>query len=241
MNKAWFEYKGINSLDMNLRIVNNIIFPSPEADIEFVEVVGRDGELAVDNQRLKGVNFPIPVRLKPNVSVSSAATRISEWLKGDIGWHPLRFSGSPEYEYSAICYEQFNIQETLKRYGKTVITFRLKPYKRRTDKRVFTLTNGDKIYNPEKRISKPRICIEGNGDIAFQNNGMDWLLLLGVDGSITVDSEMMSVYKGDRNQFDKMISTLSPMFPALEPGGNKITWTGNVSKIEIDPRWGAVM
>lgn len=242
MNKeAWFEYKGINSLDMGLRIVNNIHFPSPEADIEFIEVLGRDGELAVDNQRLKGVKFPIPVRLKPNISVNNAATMISEWLKSDISWHPLRFSGSPEHEYIAICYEQFDIQETLKQYGKTVITFRLKPYKRRTDTRIVALASGDRIFNPEKRISKPLIYIEGNGDITFKNNGSDWLILRGVDGSITVDSEVMSVYKGDRPQFGKMVSTLTPMFPVFQPGGNKITWSGNITKLEIDPRWEAIV
>lgn len=241
-NRAWFEYRGINSLDMHLHIENDISFSSPEADIELVEVLGRDGELAIDRKRLKGVPFPVPVRLKlpGDVSVNDMSTKISEWLKGDIGWYPLRFSGSPDYEYIAICYEQFNIQETLKQYGRTVITFRLKPYKRRVGNQLISLTNGMTLVNPEKRIAKPRLLIEGSGDIALQNNGTDWLILRSVDGSIVVDSEMMSIYKGARPEFDKMVGTLSPMFPQLTPGENTITWTGNVTNIEIEPRWEAV-
>lgn len=239
MSNAWFEYKGVNSLDMNLQIVNDISFPSPEADVEFIEVLGRDGELAISHDRLKGVPFSIPVKLKApqNKDVNTIATKISEWLKTEVGWYPLKFSGSTDYEYIAICYERFDILENLKQYGRTVINFRLKPYKRRIDNQIIELSNGDTLTNPENRESKPLIIIEGSGDITFQNNGVDWLILKGVDDLIVVDTEMMSVYKDDRAESNKMISTLKPMFPILTPGDNEITWTGNITKIEIHPRW----
>lgn len=242
MSEAWFEYNGINSLDMHMRIVNDISFSSPEADIEFIEVLGKDGELAVDNKRLKGTVFSIPVRLQlpDSMDVNDAATMISDWLKNDIGWHRLRFSGSPDYEYVAICYEQINIQETLKQYGRTVINFRLKPYKYRTNGGLIVITNGSSLYNQEKRTSKPYIKVTGNGDVRFKNNGIEWLILKDIDEYIEVDSEVMSAYKGQRPSNNKMIGTLKPLFPLLNPGENNITWTGNVTKLEINPRWEAV-
>lgn len=243
VDRAWFEYKGVNSTDMHLHIENDISFSSPEADIEFVEVLGRDGELAINNNRLKGVPFSIPVRLKlpPNISVNDMSTKISEWLKTDIGWYPLRFSGSEEYEYIAICYEQFDISETLKNYGRTVINFRLKPYKRKIGVTDIDIENGGVIINQIKRASKPLIRVEGTGDITLQNNGTDWLVLTSVEDYIHIDSEAMSVWRETgRRQFTKMNSTLTPMFPLLESGENKITWTGNVSKVLIDPRWETV-
>lgn len=243
MASAWFEYKGINSLDMYLTIENDISFFSPEADVEFIEVLGRDGELAIDRKRLKGGPMPFPVRLRlpEGHTVDEAATKISEWLKNDIGWYPLRFSGSPGYEYEAILTERFDIQETLRTYGKTVIPFRLKPYKYRVGANdPMELQNGAILFNSEKRPAAPLIRIEGNGDIALQNNGEDWLVLRSVDGSITIDSKAMSIYKGARTEFDKMNGNLRPLFPLLNPGENEITWTGNVTKLEITPRWEAV-
>jgi len=235
---AYFEYKGIKSTDMHLRILNEISFPSPEADVEFVEIMGKDGELAIDNERLKGVNFPIPVVLRTpsDKTVEEMATDISNWLKNDIGWYPLRFSGSPNYEYIAMCYEQFNIKETLKQFGKTVITFRLKPYKRFRDDESIILSNGQTIVNKGTRIAKPLIKIEGHGDITLKNNGKDWLMLTGVDGHITVDSESMNVFRNNVVQFTKMKAHLKPLFPLLSVGNNKIEWTGNVTKIELTPR-----
>ena len=240
---ASFEYKGVNSLDMYMRIRNEIIFTSPEADVDFVEVLGRDGELAIDNERLKGVPFSIPVTLKlpEDITIEQVASEIAAWLKNDVGWYPLRFSGSPDYEYLAIYTEQFKVAETLKNYGKTVLTFKLKPYKRRIGNDSLNLTNGATLYNAEKRTSKPLITIDGQGDITLKKNGVDWLVLTAVDGSVTVDSETMSVFKGTLPQFNKMNGNLSPMFPVLPPGENTITWVGNATKVTINPRWEAVV
>lgn len=97
---ASFEYKGVNSLDMYMRIRNEIVFTSPEADVDFVEVLGRNGELAIDNERLKGVPFSIPVTLKlpEDITIEQVASDKRHEAKNDIGWYPLRFSGSPDYE-----------------------------------------------------------------------------------------------------------------------------------------------
>lgn len=241
MNKAWFEYKGINSLDMHLRIVNEISFTSPELDIELIEIKGKDGDLIVDNQRLRStpMSFPVHLRLPEGLDVNEASTNISNWLKSDVGWHTLRFSGSEKYEYTAVCYEQFSVAEMLKRYGKTVITFTLKPFKRLIGTGTHLLTNGDVLYNPEKRASKPIIYIEGSGNIDLFNNGVPWVSLRSVDGHITVDSEMMTVYK-NTNAFNKMVGLIRPMFPLLYEGENKLTWTGNITKLDIKPRWEAI-
>lgn len=223
---------------MYLRIENDIAFPSPEADIEFVEVLGKDGEVAIDHNRLKGVRFPVPVqlRLPEGVTVDEQATKISNWLKNDIGWKPLNFSGSPDHEYIAICYEQFDIRETLKNFGKTIITFRLKPYKYTKDNQEVTFIDETAITNDTARVSKPYIKVTGTGDITLQNNGEDWLVLTGVEEYIEIDSEAMVAYKGDRQQNDKMKSQLRPMFPLLQVGENIITSSGNVESIEIVTR-----
>ena len=240
MDRAWFEYNGVNSMDMYIDIENNISFPSPEADIDFIEVLGRDGDVAIDNQRLKTVNFSIPIRLRlpQDKDVNEVATQISNWLKSDIGWHDLQFSGSPDYKYIAIQHEQFDISETLKRYGKTIINFKLKPYKRKIYTYPVVVTNGMNIVNDGMRNSKPLIKLSGTGDITLKNNGRDWLKLRAVDQEITVDSEQMSVYRDIRPQYDKMIDLGD--FPILYTGNNVISWTGNVTRLEIEPRWEAI-
>lgn len=242
MARAWFKYKGISSTDMHLHIENDISFPSPETDVEFTEILGRDGDIAVDNKRLKSVPFPIRVRIKtpPGLSINEIATEISNWLKSDVGFYPLEFSGSPDYEYIAMCNQQFDIEETLKNYGKTVIMFRLQPFKRYKRANLMVVNNNDTLHNKHSRKSLPLIEVKGSGDINIKNNGVDWLKLRSVNESVTVDSELGQVYKGNRPQYDKVIDLGENQFPVLNKGENKITWEGNVTKLEILPRWEAI-
>lgn len=243
MERSFFEYNGHNSLDFHLTILNDVSFPSPESDIEFVEVLGRDGDVAIDNQRLKGVDISLPVALIPpkGISTSDLATKVSEWLKNDVGWHALRLSSVYGYEYTAMLQAGFNVEQMLRQYGETVLTFRVKPYKRRISQQSINFTSSTTLINPEQRQSKPLIEVEGEGDITLQNNGKDWLVLKGVDGRITVDSDLMSVYKDNLPQFDKMASHLRPLFPILHDGENNLTATGNITEIIIEPRWEAVV
>lgn len=243
MGNPYFVYKGVDSRDMHLIIENDVSYPSPEHDVEFVEVLGRDGDLAVNNRRLKGVDFSLPVVIRPtgDVTVSEVASKVSEWLKSDVGWHSLRTSESGRYEYTAMIYEQFDIQETLRNYGRTVLTFRLKPLKRHIGNKELIISNGTVLYNPEKRQSKPFIRISGQGDITVKKNGRDWLILRSVQDYITVDSDMMIVYKDGLAQYNKMVGILTPLFPVLDQGENQITWTGNVTEFRITPRWEAII
>ena len=81
--------------------------------------------------------------------------------------------------------------------------------------------------------SEPLITVYGNGDITLNINGNSYPLR-NVQESITIDSEMMEVFKGNTNQNGKYGGA---EFPRFEVGQNEIRWTGNVSKIKIQPRW----
>ncbi len=242
LSDAYFMYKGKRSSDFGLRIYNEMVYVSPEADIEFVPVIGRDGELAIDNKRFESGRLEFPVKLElTNQTVAEATHDISNWLKNDINWHKLYYSEMPEYVFEAMFFESFNVNRTLKNRGKTVLNFKLKPKKYLIDGENIQLEMGTTLFNPEGKSATPLIHVEGSGNINFQNNGEDWLMLKDVVDEITIDSEMMSVYKGESPEFYKMIGTLDPLFPELAPGKNKITWSGNVNKVTVRPRWEAIL
>ncbi|SHE47178.1 hypothetical protein, partial [Anaerotignum propionicum] len=58
--------------------------------------------------------------------------------------------------------------------------------------------------------------------------------LNGISGSVTINSEMMEVYKDVTNANNKY-SALD--FPRFQVGENSISWTGSVTKIEVEPKW----
>lgn len=240
---SFFEYNGKRSDEMNLTISPETAETSPGHDIEFIEVMGKDGELAIDNERLKAFPYPIHTNFRPkDKNIDAAASDISRWLKTDVRYKPLLLSWQPNYVYIAIFYEQFDIKETLPKFGKLPLNFRCQPYKYRKDgQESISLTNGQTLTNKEKRVAKPLIKVTGTGNVTLKNNGVDWAILSSVDEHITIDSKSMSVYKDKLFQFTKMNANLSPLFPVLSPGNNTITWTGSVESVEIIPRWEAVV
>lgn len=239
---AHFRYGGRYSHEMGLTISADTTQTSPAYDVQFQTVPGRDGDLAMDNKRLESFIYPIRTMLQRDVpDIHSAASAVSQWLKSDVRYKELTLSWDPEYIYRAIYYEQFDVEDLLPKFGRISLNFKVHPVKYHVSgQQPVEFTNGMTIHNPELRAAKPLIEIEGVGDIKLQNNGEDWLILTAVDGSIVIDSQREQVYRDTFIHFDKMNGNLRPMFPQFAPGHNQITWTGNVTKITITPRWEAV-
>ena len=51
----YFEYKGIRSTDMGLRIESKEVFSAPKYEVDFIEIPGRDGELISGSGRFPNV------------------------------------------------------------------------------------------------------------------------------------------------------------------------------------------
>ena len=112
------------------------------------------------------------------------------------------------------------------------VNFRCQPFWYMTDVQTITLTtSGTFITNPGSVSSDPVITVYGNGEVTLMV-GMT-IVELDVSGSITLDTPLMEAYSG----IASMNSAMSGDFPVLLPGQNAISWTGNVTKIEIQPNW----
>lgn len=96
-----------------------------------------------------------------------------------------------------------------------------------------TITKAATITNPEGFTATPYMKIYGSGNVTLYINNRAHGFK-NIDGYIEVDSENMNAYKGDTLQNNKM---LVGAFPKLAAGDNNISWAGNVTKIEIVPRW----
>jgi len=88
------------------------------------------------------------------------------------------------------------------------------------------------INNPGSVYSEPVITVYGTGDITLMV-GTVIVELEGITGSITLDSELQEAYSGTTS----MNSAMSGEFPILKPGMNAISWTGEVTKVEVKPNW----
>ena len=231
----YFIYNGISSEGFGIKIkkggINN--FSSPQRSYETIQVKGRNGDLLIDNGNYENFTLEIECYLDArNSNLNTISMEIKKWLMSDLGYKKLILSTDFNYYYEAICANKLDISEMVENFGECLIVFNCKPLKREVfgDSRI-TLTQSSALYN-EGLASNPYIKVVGSGDIAININNQK-LVLKGVEDYIEVDTELYNCFKGNINQNNKMYSD----FPVLEEGKNDISWTGNVTRLEITPRW----
>lgn len=80
--------------------------------------------------------------------------------------------------------------------------------------------------------SEPLITIYGSGDVRLNVNSQ-FVSLQGIEQSLTMDTRNKVCYRDTLNMGKKMTGE----YIRMDKGKNSISWTGNVTKIEILPRW----
>lgn len=239
MTYGYFEIDGQRSTDFDLYIDTEISFASPEVKGEFVEISNQDGDPFLTDGKLKNVNKSFPAYLLPiTVSQQQRATEISNWLKNNVGWKELFFSGDKEYIYQAIYTAEYEVEANIVEHGKTILTFSVKPYKF-LKSGLAEQSLSTSITNPTQRIARPKITIKGTGNIVLRI-GASTYSLKDVDGGVIIDVlyDQVKSLDGQRPQWNKV--TTYPL-PGISPGKNNVLITGTVSEIKIIPRWEVIV
>ncbi len=156
---------------------------------------------------------------------------ICDWL---LGGGNVTFSNQPDRYFKAYISNQIPFGQVLRGnpHRSFIVQFFCEPFGYVTDASIITMTTGGIVINPCNIYSDPKITVYGNGDIDLVT-GNNIVFLSDVNDSITIDSEMMDVYK--ENEF--LNHKMSGHFPVLPVGGSSIIWSGDVIKVVIEPRW----
>ena len=117
------------------------------------------------------------------------------------------------------------------------MTFNCKPYKYSFAGQETVSADASEltITNPTAFESRPYIKLYGSGTVALliqpQGRGM---MISDLDEYIEIDSELMNCFKGTALKND---TVKGAEFPVLKPGICSINCTGDVTRIEVIPRW----
>lgn len=97
---------------------------------------------------------------------------------------------------------------------------------------LITISEPTTLINLGTMESEPLITIYGSGDVRLNVNSQ-FIDLQGIEQSLTMDSKNKVCYRDTLNMGKKMTGE----YIRMDKGSNTISWTGNVTKIEIKPRW----
>ena len=228
IHEAWFTFKGIDSREMGVIVTAMPETVRAERRIESITVAGRNGSLHKD----EGVYESYDRTMECALIKRAKLDEIAAWL---VGSGEMTFSTEPDKVYHVTIANKISITQMMRVFQKFQVILDTQPFKYSVNPAndFVELTAPTTIRNSGTVYSEPLITVYGSGDITLTINGTDFPLY-GVNESITIDSEMMEVFKGNANQNSKYGGV---EFPRFEVGKNDINWTGNVSKIKIQPRW----
>lgn len=215
--------------DIGVSIVRRSPAILANKNINVINRVGADGDLYEDLGGRKDIIIPVECNFVAD-NPKTIFRRVKHWLN-NIEDNKLIFTDDPGWFYKVVNVEIGQMEVKFKRKGEFTINFTCRGWQYSLDGDEFLeIENNTMLYN-EYDLAKPLIYVEGNGEITITINNNKFKVM--VKDYLYIDSELEIAY---REKTD-CLNIDEGDYPLLEYGENNISFTGNVSKIEIKPRW----
>lgn len=226
-------WKGIDSDTITGLIISELPpISKPKMKTTITKIDGRDGDI-IEELGYESYTKSIKVGLSKNYD-------IDEVIKYFTGSGDLIMSNEPDKVYKCQIIEKVDYNKLL-RFKTATVKFYTQPFKYKKDEpKVILNIDGETsmtVDNVGLEKSKPIIKLTGSGTVAIQLNGATVFnyIFPENEAEVIVDSIQEEAYL---NGFYKN-RNMTGEFPILEVGENTISWSGNLTKIEIEPksRW----
>lgn len=226
-------WKNIDSETIPGLIITNIPpITKPKMKTSITKIDGRDGDI-IEELGYESYTKSIGIGLARNYDID----RVMKYFTG-VG--ELIISDEPDKVYKAQIIEKTDY-ERLIRFKTAVVKFYTQPYKYLKDEKSIILDINNetslKITNVGLEKSKPIITLEGTGTIEISLNGFNLFKYVFPENEtkVVIDSLEEEAYLDNVLKNRNMLGT----FPIFEVGENTISWSGNLTKISIEPksRW----
>ena len=239
MDIGGFIVNGIGSDELKSHIQHRPQIVAPRRKVSFREVSGRSGAVPFDENAYENTTVSLTL-----VTYGSSEEE-ANYNRGKVfdafnsgGYVPFIPYFDPDKIYMVHLESMVFVGSRVYGHNQPYeVTLTVKPYKYERLQEPMAFTSSATLLNPYYYPSKPLITLYGTGDSTLSVNG-DQFVFKNIQGSLVIDSETENCYRMNGGQIineNKKMYTLD--FPELKPETNIISWTGNITKIEIEPRW----
>lgn len=237
MKAGSFTINGVSSEDSKTVIQSRPILHAPKRKVDFKEAYGHDGSIPYDENSYENTKLEL---LMYSDDGSATDTRAEMYnIFNSPGYIDLVMYADPTKIYKVMLDSPHKFESRY--YMKEGVAFEIgltvKPYKYLVTSPKRTLTTSGNLFNPTLYTSLPVIKIFGSGTITLKVNEIDFMIK-NISDHIILDSETMYGYKETGSILESQNGNIyTRNFPFLKPGNNTISWTGTVTRVEIEPKW----
>lgn len=206
------------------------LFSTPEKDVTFYSVVGKNGDLSISNDRYNNVEINVNCFVRRNFIDNF--NNLINFLLSQEGYQRLETSKEPDiYRMAQFVKAVEPDTGAFLHYAQFELTFNCKPQKWLiSGETPISVSSTSTITNPTLMSAKPLLEVSGTGTIELNGS----VLELTQNTSTTyIDCEIQDAYEGTINRNSDLNVTNG--FPELVSGDNEITVSG--CTVNVIPRW----
>lgn len=225
-------FDDINTRQLGIEVSGSGSYDAPELDVTKISVLGRNGDVILENGKYNNIIVKYPATVA-RAFPEQAGTIRAAFASRQGRYYRLQDSYQPNMYRMARFKGPLNISTGfLNRSAHFTLDFDCKPQRWLTlGEEAQNLGAGGTMYNPTGFEARPLITVTGTGSGTLTVNG-NAVTLSGISGSIVLDCDLETAYKGSTN----MNSSVAGDFPVLIPGENTVSVSG-LTAVEIIPRW----
>ena len=225
-------FNGRNFSEFGVFFDGSKSFLTPEKDIEFVEIPGRNGSLSFDNKRFNDLTVPYPCFIRG--SFLSKFREFEQFLYSTSGYQKLECSKEPNHFRMAQFVSVIEPRTTaFNKSGFFDINFRCHPQRYLKSGDTYTLVSvSSTVTNPTLFPSYPLLRIVGTGFVSIGN--VTITITEHPYERIYFDCETLNAYYGAHN-CNQYVTVSTHERISLSPGANGFDYT--VGELRIKPRW----
>lgn len=222
-------FKNVVSSDIGIMINRVVVPPSSQEDYQMISIPGRQEPLRSDLKTRQ----PIMITAEATIVEDNMLRQIYSTFQG-VG--QLIISTEPDKYYNASA--QVITPDNIVRYmNKITLGFECQPFAYAVGNEPIDLKN-EGLNTASIEIGGSYYCqpiyqITGSGNITLSVNSASLFTLYNVDGYVTVDTALMMCHKNGLHVKS------SGKLPFMSPGMNYLSWSSNVTKMEVtkNERW----
>lgn len=231
----YFTFAGKNSQDFGIRISGESTYNRPKRKYNEYKVPGRNGTLIIDEDAFENIPVSYPSYIVEDMPDKIEA--FANYISSLPGYQRLEDTYAPEVFRLGQYSSGLDVESSgyMNRHGKFEISFNCKPQRfLKKGEQVIIFNAAGNMYNETQYAAKPLIRVYGSG-AGTVGIGSETITISAISQYVDIDCEIMDAFKGAIN-CNANVSFSDDMI-VIPSGSCGVNFTGNISRVEITPRW----
>lgn len=205
--------------------------PTPEQDIEYVNIRGRHGNLT-KKYAFKDIPYSLEFFFFDDAPFKTAFRQVKLIL---FQARKMLITDDETVFYKVKSVNIMNAENEVAKFGRFIVNFTLDPFQYEVQDSTQTITSRTTLTNPGHE-SQPIITatVAGTGRIYINDQE---IVIQDINGTIIIDSELMNAYRNNNGIITNLNKHMIGDFPIFKNGNNVIDFDGDITKLEVNPRW----